>query len=64
MYFMYLFPLLVGVANCIEKLQHDFLLGGLGDEFKYHLVSWSQVCSLITEGGLGISNLLMFNRVL
>lgn len=45
-YFMSLFPLLVGVANCIEKLQRNFLLwrkgGGFGEEFKFHLVSWSK----------------------
>lgn len=33
-------------------------------EFKFHLVSWSKVCSLISEGGLGIRNLLVFNRAL
>jgi hypothetical protein len=38
-YFMPLFPLLAGVASCIEKLQRDFLWGGIGEEFKYHLVS-------------------------
>jgi hypothetical protein len=38
-YFMYLFPFLVGVAYRIEKLQYDFLWGGLGEEFKYHMVS-------------------------
>jgi hypothetical protein len=32
-YFMSLFPLSVGVANCIEKLQQDFLSGGIGEEF-------------------------------
>jgi hypothetical protein len=41
----------VGVANHIEKLQCDFLWGGLPEEFKYHLVSKSRVW-----------NLLMFNQ--
>jgi hypothetical protein len=36
----------------------------IGDEFKYYLVSWDKVCSLISEGGLGIRNLRAFNRAL
>jgi hypothetical protein len=35
-----------------------------GEEFKYHLVKWSKVCTLIFEGGLGIRNLPMFNHAL
>jgi len=63
-YYMPLFHLLTSVANCIEKLQHDFLWGGLGEEFKFHSVSWSKVCSPISERGLGIRNLLAFNSTL
>jgi hypothetical protein len=63
-YFLSLITLFVGVANHIEKLHHDFLWGGLGEEFKFRLVSWSKVYSLISEGGLGIWNLLKFNRAL
>jgi len=37
---------------------------GLGEEFKYHLVSWSKICFPIFEGGLGIRNLMVFNRAL
>jgi len=48
-YFMSLFPLLAGVANRIEKLQCDFLWGGLGEEFKYYLVSWSKVFSIVLQ---------------
>jgi hypothetical protein len=59
-----LFPLLVSVASRIEKLQRDFSWVGLGNEFKYHLVNWSKVCIPISEGGLGIRNLMMFNRAL
>jgi hypothetical protein len=32
-------PFPTSVANHMEKIQHDFLWGGLGAEFKYHLVS-------------------------
>jgi hypothetical protein len=63
-YYMSLFPLPASVANRMEKIQRDFLWGGLGEEFKYHLVSWSKVCSPISEGGLGIRNLMVFNRAL
>jgi hypothetical protein len=56
-YFLSLFPILATVANYIEKLQRDFLWGGIGEEIKYHLVSWSKVCSPISKGGLGIQNL-------
>jgi hypothetical protein len=50
---MSLFPLSASIANRIQKLQCDFLWSGLGDESKYHLVSWSKVCSPIAEGGVG-----------
>jgi hypothetical protein len=63
-YYLSLFPILGSVPAHIEKLQCDFLWGGIGDEFKYHLVSWSKVCTPILEGGLGIRNLMMFNRTL
>jgi hypothetical protein len=59
-----LFPIPASVANHINKLHQDFLWGGLGEENKYHLVSWSNVCSSIFEGGLGIWNLRIFNRAL
>jgi len=63
-YFLSLFPIPSGVASCIEKLHRDFLWGGLGEEFKYHLVSWSTVCFPISEGGLRIRNLRIFNQAL
>jgi hypothetical protein len=62
-YFMSLFPISMGVANHIEKLQCDFLWGGLDKEFKYYL-RWSIVCTLISEGGLTVRNLLRFDHVL
>jgi hypothetical protein len=64
MYFLSLFPIPTSVANSIEKLHRDFLWGGVGEEVKYHLVSWSKVCSPISEGGLGIRNFRILNKAL
>jgi hypothetical protein len=63
-YFLSLFPIPSSVASRIEKLHCDFLWGGLGEDFKYHLVSWSTICSPISDGGLGIRNLRTFNKAL
>ena len=64
MYYMSLFKISIKVANRIEKLQCDFLWGGVGEEFKYHLVKWSKVCSPLLAGGLGLRKLVDFNRAL
>jgi hypothetical protein len=60
---MSLFPIPTSVATRIEKLLGDFLFGGLGEELKYHPVRWSKIYTPISEGGLGIRNLLRFNHV-
>lgn len=60
-YFLSLFPILVGVANCIEKVQWDFWWGGVEDEFKCLLVNWLKICTSILSGGLGVRNLLLSN---
>lgn len=38
--------------------------GGLGDEFKHHMVDWDKVCTLIANGGLGVMKLTTFNQAL
>ena len=63
-YFLSLFTIPVSVARRIEKLQRNFLRGGMGDIQKYHLVSWDQICSPIPYGGLGVKNLILFNKAL
>jgi hypothetical protein len=64
MYFLTLFPIPVSVVNRLEKLQRDFLGGGLNEEPKFHLVKWAQICSPMQNGGLGILNLHTFNLAL
>jgi hypothetical protein len=43
-YYLSLFPVPKSVARRIEKLQRDFLWGGLDEEPKFHLVHWKKVC--------------------
>lgn len=42
-----LFPLPDSIARPIETMRRDFLLGGMGDELKFHLVNWMIVCTPI-----------------
>jgi hypothetical protein len=41
------------MRTCWEKLQRDFLWGGLHEEPKFHLVKWAQICTPMHNGGLG-----------
>jgi hypothetical protein len=50
-YLLSILPIPVAVAKHIEKIQCNFLWGGVGEEFKFHLVNWPKVCSPIREGG-------------
>jgi hypothetical protein len=63
-YYLSLFPMPVRVANRLDKIQKDFLWGGIGDEKKFHLVSWKKICTPLYAGGLGVHNLIQFNRAL
>ena len=63
-YFLSLFTIPVSVAHRIEKLQRDFLWSGMGEEFKHHLVGWDKVCCPKEIGGLGVRNLVTFNKAL
>ena len=63
-YFLSIFPIPAVVANHIEKVQWNFLWGGLGDEPKFHLVRWTTVCTPPLSGVLGIRKVRLFNDAL
>ena len=62
-HFLSLLPILVKVANRMEKIQRDFLWSGV-DAPKVPLVEWSKVCMPVQNGGLGIWWLRRFNSAL
>jgi len=57
-------PISVGVANRLEKNYIDFLWGGIGDEFMFHLMKWSKICTPIILEGLGAKNMNRSNWAL
>jgi hypothetical protein len=63
-YLLSILPIPMAVAKYIESIQCGFLWGGIGEEFKSHLVNWLKVCSPVQEGELGICNLKCFNHAL
>uniref|UniRef100_A0A2N9GI39 Reverse transcriptase domain-containing protein n=1 Tax=Fagus sylvatica TaxID=28930 RepID=A0A2N9GI39_FAGSY len=56
-YFMSLFLNPASVALRIDKIQRDFLWGGMGEGKKFHLVNWSHECQPLKMGGFGVQNL-------
>lgn len=54
----------ISVANQLEKLEKDFLWGGSGEEFKFHLVDWDIVCTANSWRGLGVRKLAIFYQSL
>ena len=52
------------MAACIERLQCNFVRGGLRDVFTHYLVNWDTVCFPLAYGGLGVRKVEVFNRAL
>jgi hypothetical protein len=63
-YFLSLFPIPASVNRRIERLQREFLWGGMGDAPKFLLVNWKTVCQPVYCGGLGIKNHAVLNQAL
>lgn len=63
-YYLSLFIVPKSVADGLEKIQKNFLLGLTEEEFKYLLVAWGNVCSPIEIGCLGIWRIGNFNQAL
>jgi hypothetical protein len=63
-YFLSLFPIPASANRRIEKLQREFLWGGMGDVVKFPLVNWKTVCQALYCGGLGVKNHTVLNQAL
>lgn len=64
LYCMSIFPLPKKVATQLKTLQCNFLWGGNVDLRKMAWVKWNDLCKPKKDGGLGIKDLLLFNKAL
>ena len=46
----------------LRKFRETSFGGKWGEEFKFHLVNWKMICAPIQQGGLGIRDVVLFNR--
>ncbi|KAK7255667.1 hypothetical protein RIF29_29084 [Crotalaria pallida] len=63
-YYLSFFSLSKKVNDILIKLQRNFLWGGCEDRRKICWVKWDSVCQSRENGGLGIKNLIVFNKAL
>ena len=54
----------MNIAKRLESIQRNFLWGGSELDPKHHLIGWDYVCYPIKYGGLGVRNLVEFNKAL
>src|ERR1044072_4640785 len=52
------------VANKIRRIQSHFLWGGVEEGRKIHWVKWEEVCRHKDVGGLGVKDVVLFNKSL
>ena len=50
----------MSLASRLETIHRDFFLGGMVDDFKFHLVNWNIYCTPVYNGGSGNKKLLTF----
>lgn len=63
-YVMSILRIPVLVAARIEKMLRNFLWGSNTTQKKIHLLAWKMCCPGKKEGGLGIKNMVRFNKAL
>ena len=63
-YYLSLFTIPQHVADRLERIQRNFLLGRSNDVFKFSLVAWEKVVWLVEVGGLGIRKIGLLNQAL
>ena len=64
LFLMSLFRISTVVSKRLEKIQRDFLWGGVTLERKPYTVRWETVCTNRDKGGLGVRRLSNLNRAL
>ncbi|XP_026428470.1 uncharacterized protein LOC113324365 [Papaver somniferum] len=50
------------VIKTCERIMRNFLWSGDGETRQYNTFSWKRVCTPLSEGGLGISRLVVINK--
>ena len=53
---------MLAVLGELRKFRETSFGGKWGEEFKFHLVNWKMICAPIQQGGLGIRDVVLFNR--
>lgn len=52
------------ICEELEMIMKNFLWGSTEEKYKFHLLSWDQICLELSWGGLGVKRLKYINQVL